>query len=357
MVGLTRSLRIVDSEMYGTASGSESFFSSCLMGSAAASRGFVRIGETPKPPTDSSTMIASAKRTFWQGIFNPQASGLLASEGPVLILHDTTEFVYHREDVAAIGVLGDSIAGRDNTGRLRHCTVCGISMHSSLAVTLERAAAGPDGDQVLDERQVSRLQSSEEKDQSNARANREEGEHPVAGEPAAIHELLNDPTRCVHVGDRESDIYELFCTAQQLATHFLVRTCVDRLAGDGTRYDRQRNGAGTGSGSTSHSGPGQEGQLVHGPVGDSILPPRCLSTDWQAEELPEADSYCDPRHGARHTPRARQNRVEAAHGSAGTFTQRSHRKAGVVLASMEDRDFPQDTEVGLQSRGIKAENG
>lgn len=35
------------------------------------------------------------------------------------------------------------------------------------------------------------------------------------------------------MGDRESDIYELFCTAQELGTHFLVRTCVDRLAGNG----------------------------------------------------------------------------------------------------------------------------
>jgi hypothetical protein len=46
--------------------------------------------------------------------------------------------------------------------------------------------------------------------------------------------LLHDPQRCIHIGDRESDIYELFCAAQQVGTHFLVRTCVDRLAGDGT---------------------------------------------------------------------------------------------------------------------------
>jgi len=45
--------------------------------------------------------------------------------------------------------------------------------------------------------------------------------------------LFHDPWRCVHIGDRESDIYELFCTAQAAETHFLVRTCVDRLAGDG----------------------------------------------------------------------------------------------------------------------------
>jgi len=44
---------------------------------------------------------------------------------------------------------------------------------------------------------------------------------------------LGDPGRCVHVGDRESDIYELYCLSQELGTHFLVRTCVDRRAGDG----------------------------------------------------------------------------------------------------------------------------
>lgn len=37
----------------------------------------------------------------------------------------------------------------------------------------------------------------------------------------------------MHIGDRESDIYELFYTAYDLCTHFLVRTCVDRLAGNG----------------------------------------------------------------------------------------------------------------------------
>jgi hypothetical protein len=45
--------------------------------------------------------------------------------------------------------------------------------------------------------------------------------------------LLDEPSRCIHIGDRESDIYELFCAAQESGTKFLIRTCVDRLAGDG----------------------------------------------------------------------------------------------------------------------------
>lgn len=55
----------------------------------------------------------------------------------------------------------------------------------------------------------------------------------MAYEPEAVGRTARRPARCVHIGDRESDIYELFCTAQELGTRFLVRTCVDRLAGDG----------------------------------------------------------------------------------------------------------------------------
>lgn len=46
-------------------------------------------------------------------------------------------------------------------------------------------------------------------------------------------ERLGRPQRCIHIGDRESDIYELYCLTQELGAHFLVRACVDRLAGDG----------------------------------------------------------------------------------------------------------------------------
>ena len=45
--------------------------------------------------------------------------------------------------------------------------------------------------------------------------------------------LIGAPERCVHIGDRESDIFELFCLAREMGTNFLVRSCVDRLAEDG----------------------------------------------------------------------------------------------------------------------------
>ena len=42
--------------------------------------------------------------------------------------------------------------------------------------------------------------------------------------------LIGTLERLVHVGDREADIFEFFCLAARLGTHFLVRRGVDRLA-------------------------------------------------------------------------------------------------------------------------------
>jgi hypothetical protein len=54
------------------------------------------------------------------------------------------------------------------------------------------------------------------------------GRSPPIGRP------IGRPERCIRVGDRESDMVELYCLTRELGTHFVVRTCVDRLAGDGS---------------------------------------------------------------------------------------------------------------------------
>ena len=64
------------------------------------------------------------------------------TDGLVLVLHDTTEFSYQREKPEAIGITKSINSGRDKAGRLRSHTVCGILMHSSLAVTTEGLPLG-----------------------------------------------------------------------------------------------------------------------------------------------------------------------------------------------------------------------
>src|SRR6201993_1960807 len=76
------------------------------------------------------------------GHFQSTRERTVVTDGPVLVLHDTTEFSYQREDSNAIGITKSINSGRDKAGRLRSHTVCGILMHSSLAVTTEGLPLG-----------------------------------------------------------------------------------------------------------------------------------------------------------------------------------------------------------------------
>lgn len=88
------------------------------------------------------------------------------------------------------------------------------------------------GGEVLDTEKVQRYRAAQEKDQPDSRSYREEGKRSLARQSQAIDRAARKPTGCIHIGDRESDIYESGL-AQELAAHFLVRACVDRLVGDG----------------------------------------------------------------------------------------------------------------------------
>src|SRR6516165_2235361 len=65
-----------------------------------------------------------------------------ATEGRIFVLHDTTEFAFQREASQAIGITKSVNSGRDKAGRVRSHTVCGILMHSSLALTADGVPVG-----------------------------------------------------------------------------------------------------------------------------------------------------------------------------------------------------------------------
>src|SRR5437660_8955672 len=65
------------------------------------------------------------------GHFQSTRERTIATDGPVLVLHDTTEFSYQRENSDAIGITKSINGGRDKAGRLRSHTVCGILMELS----------------------------------------------------------------------------------------------------------------------------------------------------------------------------------------------------------------------------------
>ena len=88
------------------------------------------------------------------GHFQSTHDRSVVTDGLVLVVHDTTEFSYQREDTDAIGITESINSGRDKAGRLRSHTVCGILMHSSLALTTEGLPPWTDSGQILDPKEV-----------------------------------------------------------------------------------------------------------------------------------------------------------------------------------------------------------
>ena len=151
-----------------------------------------------------------------------------------LVLHDTTEFTYQRENVDAIGITKMINSGRDKAGRVRAHTVCGVMMHSSLVVTRSGLPLGLAAIKFWTRKKFKGTNALKRKINPTRVPIEEKESYRWLENVKQSTDLLARPERCVHIGDRESDIYELFCAADEAGTHFLVRTCVDRLAGDGT---------------------------------------------------------------------------------------------------------------------------
>ena len=125
-------------------------------------------------------------------------------------------------------------SGKDKRGRERMHTVCGLLMHSSLAATTDGLPLGM---------AAAKFWTRKKFKGTNALKRRINPTRvPIEGKESMrwldnlrqSTELLGVPARCVHICDREGDIWELFCLARELDTHFLIRRCSDRFAGDGS---------------------------------------------------------------------------------------------------------------------------
>ena len=167
------------------------------------------------------------------GHFESTRDRFRAASGLALVLHDTTEFSFRRDKPELIGNLGKTHVGKDRAGRPQSRTVCGILMHSSLVVTTEGLPLGISAIKFWNRKEFKGTNALKKKINPTRVPIEEKESVRWLENLRQTTTLLNEPERCVHIGDRESDIYELFCTAQEVKTHFLVRTCVNRLAGDG----------------------------------------------------------------------------------------------------------------------------
>lgn len=168
-----------------------------------------------------------------EGHFQATRARFADAPGLTLVMHDTTELSFQRTCTQAIGKTRTTTAGRASNGRPRLHTVCGLLMHSSLVVTTRGLPLGLAAVKFWTRKKFKGTNALRRKVNATRVPIEEKESYRWLQNLRQATDLLSDPQRCVHIGDRESDIFELFCTAQEVGTHFLVRTCVDRLAETG----------------------------------------------------------------------------------------------------------------------------
>src|SRR5262245_55193490 len=154
-----------------------------------------------------------------------------ATEGPRLVRHDTTEFSFTRRNGAAMGLLRklpiQSACGTPVVG-------CGILMHASLLIPTDGVPLGLGAIKFGTRKRCKGTDALKRKINptrvpiatTESLRGLENWQHTTA--------RVGAPQRGIPIGDRESDSYELCCLGQKQRTHFRFRTCVDRVAGDGT---------------------------------------------------------------------------------------------------------------------------
>ena len=151
------------------------------------------------------------------GHFEAVRTRVQATAGIILILHDTTEFVFHRESAAEFGLLGRPCldTGRQPGRQWRQITVRGLLMHSSMALTLDGVPLGLTAAKFWSRKQFKGCNALKRKVNPTRIPIEEKESYRWLENLRQSNRLLEAPGRCVHIGDRESDIYELFCTAQE----------------------------------------------------------------------------------------------------------------------------------------------
>jgi hypothetical protein len=161
-----------------------------------------------------------------EGHFCSTKSRFNQTSKKILVLHDTSEFSYnHRKN--DIGIT-HSVELNTKDGRTKKHYVCGVLMHASLAITLEGVPLGLTAVKFWT-RKFFKGADQLKKLINPTRVPIEEKEsYRWIENLKNSTELLGDADRLIHVGDRESDMYEFFHEAQRLGSHFLVRMCVDR---------------------------------------------------------------------------------------------------------------------------------
>jgi len=262
-----------------------------------AFRGRVGIGANAKAAYRFFSNSRIGEEQILRGHFHATGERIRACDALILMLHGTAESTSCRNDVAPVGILHKFLYAQRQKGptaalhRLRHSDALQLGGDEC------RAAAGLaaiefwtrdefKGCNALKKRINPPRVPIERKESYRWLENVRQSTAP-----------FSYPERCVYIGDRESDICELFCATREAGTHFQLRTCVDRLAGDGNQ---------TISAVMEHAPlEGLHRLALRGGARNSLSSCARAAADWQAEKVSAVTPHGYLCPGTRPPARAR----------------------------------------------------
>ena len=103
------------------------------------------------------------------GHFQATRDRFAATEGPILVVQDLTEFTFQREHPDAVGMTYSINSGKDKAGRYRMHTVCGLLMYFEPGGHHRWPTARTCRNQVLEPAEIQGNRCTQEKDQSDTR--------------------------------------------------------------------------------------------------------------------------------------------------------------------------------------------
>ncbi len=167
-----------------------------------------------------------------EGHFQSTKSRYEATSGPVLVLHDTTEMTFKTNQPQDIGYTRKCANKMALRRQKIKRAMCGVLMHSSLAITLEGIPLGFTAKKFWNRDRFKNVKALYRRKNATRIPIEEKESYRWLEGVRNTNQLLGEPERLIHVGDREADIFELFHAAAADNSHFLVRIKVNRRTED-----------------------------------------------------------------------------------------------------------------------------
>jgi hypothetical protein len=148
------------------------------------------------------------------------------------VLHDTSEFSYNRGKTSNLGFISKLPNGRPRSHPDPHQRMKGILLHSSLVITTCDLPLGIAAVKLWTRKEFKGWNALKRKVNPTIIPIEEKESFRWLENTRQSTRLLAWSERCVHIGDRESDIFELFSVAKDLGTKLIVRTFAKRMTKD-----------------------------------------------------------------------------------------------------------------------------